>query len=131
MSKEYSLDLVHNSIDSLNESVDYYKIAIDDESKYKFSIILLFHFNELMLKYFVELLNPLLCYAVPYSNKIEKEKTISWSQAIQILKNAGRTIDEKLKKQIYDLADLRNNIVHYKFFMRQPNANRGPPDCQT
>jgi hypothetical protein len=115
MPREYSLDLLHNSIDSLNESINYYKEALSDESKYKFCIILFFHFMELILKHLVEIQNPLLCYVKPYSEQINKENTITWNQAIQLLINSGKKVDLDLIKQFKILSKLRNNIIHFKF----------------
>jgi len=115
MSKEYKLDLYHNAIDSLNESIKYYKVSIDDESKYKFCIILLSHFMELLLKFLVESQNPLLCFERPYSDKINKEKTISWNQALQILRNSRIEIDNDVCKHLTRLVEIRNSIVHYIF----------------
>jgi len=70
---------------------------------------------ELLLKHLVELENPLLIYEKPYSEKINKEKTITWTQAIQILTNSGKSIKSKLIEDIRKLTDLRNNIIHFKF----------------
>ncbi|MBA4391322.1 MAG: hypothetical protein C0399_10345 [Syntrophus sp. (in: bacteria)] len=115
MSKDYRLELFQNAIDSLDESVEYYKISIEDESKYKFCIILLFHFMELILKHLVELQNPLLCYQKPFSKNIIKEKTITWGQAVQVLLNCNIIIDDGTRKHLKNLANLRNDIIHYKF----------------
>jgi hypothetical protein len=121
MSVIYELDLFHNMLDSLNESISYYKKAIDDESKYKFCIILLSHFMELSLKYLVEKQNPILVYEKPYSEKLIKEKTITWGQALQILRNCKIEIDENIKKHFDELALLRNDIIHYKFSYETEN----------
>ncbi|MCG8632461.1 MAG: hypothetical protein MI863_01470 [Desulfobacterales bacterium] len=115
MSREYSLDLKQNAIDSLSESIRYYEQAVTDESKYKFCIILFFHFIELLLKSCVEKINPLLCYKEPYSSNIHKAKTITWFQAIQIIVNSKNGFSKDLIVQIEILSKLRNNITHYKF----------------
>jgi len=115
MARDHSLDLKQNSIDSLEESINFYQLAVADESKYKFCIILYFHFVELLLKSCIEEINPLLCYVKPYSEKIAKEKTVSWGQAIQVLINSGNSFNADLKKQIISLSKIRNNIIHYKF----------------
>lgn len=115
MSKEYELDLFQNSIDSLNESIKYYHDSIEDESKYKFCIILLSHFMELLLKYLVEKQNPLLCFEKPYSEKIKNKKTITWGQAIQVLINCNVEITDQTRKHLQALTKIRNDILHYKF----------------
>ena len=80
MAKEYGLNLYQNAIDSLNEGMHFYKKSLDDKSKYKFCIMIISNFMELMLKCIVEKQNPLLCYEKPYSNKLNKEKTVTWEQ---------------------------------------------------
>jgi hypothetical protein len=119
--KKHELDLYQNSIDSLNESIKYYKMSLADESKYKFCILLSFHFCELMFKHLVEHINPLLCFTKPFSDNIEKEKTVSWKQAIQILINNGMSISQDEKKVFDRLADIRNEIMHYKFSYETSN----------
>jgi len=115
MSRDYGLDLFQNAIDSLQESVRYYDMAVADESKYKFCIILFFHFSELMLKHLVEHVNPLLCYERPSSESIANAKTINWRQATQVLINSNVVLDKKLARYLDFLSDLRNKIIHYKF----------------
>jgi len=115
MNKKYSLNLYQNAIDSLNVGMEMYEKAIEDESKFKYSVILISNFMELLLKSMVEKQNPLLCYVEPYSNKICYEKTITWRQAIQILMNSGKIISKKLIDNIIKLTDLRNKIIHFKF----------------
>jgi len=57
----------------------------------------------------------ILCFEKPHSTNIEKEKTITCEQAIIILKNSNIIIEDKLKKIIEKLSNLRNKIIHYKF----------------
>lgn len=115
MSRIHRLELTTNAIDSLEESIRYYQIAVKDKTKYKFCIILYFHFIELMLKSCVEYLNPLLCYAKPFSNKIDNEKTINCGQTISILRNSDIQFDKSLEEDIRKIAKIRNDIIHYKF----------------
>lgn len=115
MAKDYELNLYQNLIDSLNESIEYYKKALKDESKYKFCIILLGHFVELSLKYLVELQNPVLCFEKPYAKNLNNEKTITWGQAYQILINCKINLTESHYHHFTELATIRNNIIHYKF----------------
>lgn len=115
MAKIHKLDIYQNAIDSLNEGIEMCEKALKDESKYKFSIILITNFMELILKRLVELENKLLIFDEPYSEKISKAKTITWSQAIQILTNSGKIINKKLIDDIKKITCIRNNIVHSKF----------------
>jgi len=114
MSRIYKLDIYQNAIDSLNEGIEMCKKALKDESKYKFSIILISNFVELLLKNLVELQSPLLIFEKPYEKKYD-DKTISWKQALQILINSRKTIKEELIIDLNKLNDIRNKIVHYKF----------------
>ena len=115
MAKKHSLDLFQNAIDSLNEGLEIYEKALENESKYKFSIVIISNFMELLLKCMVEKYSPLLIYVEPYSSKISKAKTITWEQALQILTNSKVVIEKKLIEDIKRLTELRNNIIHYKF----------------
>jgi hypothetical protein len=115
MTKIHKLDIYQNAIDSLNIGIEMCERALKDESKYKFSIILITNFMELLLKKLVEMQNPLLLFEKPYSEKIDKEKTISWLQALQILSNSGKLISKKLIDDLKKLNRVRNEIIHYKF----------------
>ncbi|GHV87355.1 hypothetical protein AGMMS50255_6510 [Spirochaetia bacterium] len=124
MSKEYKLNLYQNSIDSLNEGLNLYKFSLIDESKYKFCIIIITHFMELMLKHLVELQNPLLCYEKPFSKSLEKEKTITWGEATQIIINSKYSIAQELLISFKELTNIRNTIVHYKFNYNTSNIRK-------
>jgi hypothetical protein len=114
MSKHYSLNLYQNAIDSLNEGMIFYNVSLNDESKYKFCIITITHFSELLLKHLVELQNPLLCYVEPYTSKLEEAKTITWWQAYKILVNCSLSVSSELKDSMERLSKFRNTIVHHK-----------------
>lgn len=113
--KKYSLNLYQNAIDSLNEGMNFYSKSYEEESKYKFCIILISNFMELILKYMVELQNPLLCYEKPSATNLNIEKTITWKQSLQILSNSDVFIKKDLIHDIMELSELRNKIIHYKF----------------
>jgi len=115
MAKIHKLDIYQNAIDSLNFGIEMCEKAFEDESKYKFTIILISNFMELLLKRLVEIQNPLLIFEKPYSDKISKEKTITWSQSLQILTNSGKIINIKLIEDLRKLSNIRNEIMHYKF----------------
>lgn len=115
MARMHKLDVYQNAIDSLNVGIEMCEKAEKDVSKYKFSIILISNFMELLLKKLVEMQNPLLLFEKPYSDKINKEKTITWLQAIQILTNSGRIINKELIDDFKKITDIRNDIINYKF----------------
>ena len=92
-----------------------YNKSLQDESLYKFCIIIISNFTELILKHLVELQNPLLCLKKPHSINIDKERTITWKQTLIILNNSNIIIADELRIAIEKLSDLRNKIIHYKF----------------
>jgi hypothetical protein len=49
MARIYSLNLYQNAIDSLNVGMEIYEKALEDETKYKFSVIIISNFMELLL----------------------------------------------------------------------------------
>jgi hypothetical protein len=115
MEKKYCLNLYDNAIDSLNVGMRIYNDSLEDKSMYKFCIIIISNFMELILKHMVKLQNPLLCFEKPHSSNINKEKTITWRQALQILTNSHIIIEKELIIVIERLSDIRNKIIHYKF----------------
>lgn len=113
------LDLLENSIDSLNEALAKYQSGNNgDVTAYKFCIQHLAHFFELILKYYVTQSHPLLIYRNPFSKSINLDtQTIGLNEAINFLKNEGLVISDKFEKDINWLKKLRNNIEHHKFSM--------------
>lgn len=112
----HKLNLLENAIDSLEESIEYYNSAVDNESQYKFTVLLFHHFVELIFKYFVSNENPLLCFVKPATQNVYSTgKTITLNDVIQILKNANFDIDKNITFQIKHLTNIRNKITHYEF----------------
>ncbi len=118
--EEIKLDLLENSIDSLNEALAKYQDGVNgDEKAYKFCVQHLSHFLELILKYYVTRSHPLLIYKNPFSKSLNEEsQTIGLFDAINFLKNEGHVISAKFEKDIRWLKKLRNNIEHHKFSMK-------------
>jgi len=116
---DIELDLLENSIDSLNEALDKYAQGKDGDAKaYKFCVQHLSHFFELLLKYYVTRSHPMLIYKNPYAKIIDSEsQTIGLHEAINFLKNEGQKISDKFEKDLKWLKSLRNNIEHHKFSM--------------
>mgnify|MGYP000132612038 CR=1 FL=1 len=116
---DIELDLLENSVDSLNEALAKYQQGKKgNEKAYKFCVQHLSHFLELILKYYVTQSHPLLIYKNPFAKTLEDEsQTIGLHEAINFLKNEGREISEKFEKDIKWLKKLRNNIEHHKFQM--------------
>lgn len=113
------LDLLENALDSLNESLEKYKLGeAGDERAYKFCIQHLSHFLELIFKYYVYKCHPLLIYKNPFTKNIKNDAfTITLNDAINFLKNEGRDLPQKFEQDLNWLKKLRNNIEHHKFSM--------------
>lgn len=118
MSK-YELDLLENALDSLNEALAKFQLGRDgEENAYKFCILHLSHFLELLLKYYVTQAHPLLIYKNPFGKNLNDDSyTIGLPEAVQFLKNEGKEISKKFSDDLDWLKKLRNNIEHHKFSM--------------
>ena len=115
---KHELDLLENAIDSLKEALQKYEEGLDGNvSAYKFSILHFAHFFELLFKYYVTQSHPLLIYRNPFSKKIERESTIGLWEAIQFLRNEGKSIDKDFNNDLEWIKKLRNQIEHFKFQM--------------
>lgn len=111
----YKFNLLDNAFSSFEEALIKYRDGQKIDKKYfKFCITHLSHFVELYLKHCVSTLHPLLLYVHPYK-PTKGANTITLSQAMQILKNAGIEITKEFEDDIKWLKDLRNNIEHYEF----------------
>jgi chaperonin cofactor prefoldin len=118
MKKEIKLDLFDNAIDSLNEAlVKYQEGKNGNEKAYKFCVLHLSHFLELLLKYYVSKNHPLLIYKNPFLKNVKKSQTIGLYEAINFLKNGGYDISPNFEKDMDWLKKLRNDIEHHTFSM--------------
>lgn len=98
---ELKLDLLANAIDSLREALEKFEQGSDQKVRaYKFSVLHLSHFLELLFKYHVSQSHPLLIYKNPFSKNIAKENTISLWDAIQFLKNEGADFSADFNKDL-------------------------------
>jgi len=113
---ELTLDLKANALDSLNEALRQYAAAQDGRSRhYKFAVLHFAHFLELLFKFHVSQAHPLLIYRNPFSKKVRSEQTIGLWEAIQFIRNEGKTVDEAFWNDLEWLKRLRNNIEHHRF----------------
>ena len=119
MTQRHQLDLLDNAIDSLNEGLAKHQQAqAGDVKAYKFCVLHLSHFLELVLKHYVTLAHPLLIYKNPFAKHFDDEsQTIGLQEAINFLKNEGRDLSEKFLEDLQWLKKLRNRIEHHKFEM--------------
>lgn len=119
MVTKYELDLLDNAIDSLNEALVKYQEAIGgNKMAFKFCVLHLSHFLELIFKHYVSLAHPLLIYKKPFENKINEEsQTIGLEEAINFLINEGKNLPKNFITDLKWFKKLRNRIEHHKFTM--------------
>jgi hypothetical protein len=115
----HELDLLANAIDSLNEALAKYQQGkAGDERAYKFCVLHLMHFLELVLKHYVTLSHPLLIYKNPFARDFtDDSQTIGMQDAINFLKNEGKDLPQTFLEDLHWLKKLRNRIEHHKFDM--------------
>ncbi len=110
---EHRLSLFENAIDSLNESLELY---INAQSKglrsYKFAVLNLCHFVELLFKYFASKIAP---DKIFITTKNGKKKSIGLWEALDILDSNGQGISKNNKLDLEWIKNLRNDIEHYEF----------------
>lgn len=116
----HSLDLLENAIDSLNEALAKYEAGeAGDYKAYKFAILNLSHFLELIFKHHIAQQHPLLIYKNPFAQALDKTKTITfWDSVNFISHETGQIgVNTEFRKDLDWLKKLRNNIEHFKFEM--------------
>ncbi len=120
----HELDLFENAIDSLAEALAKFEAGDGGEPKaYKFAVLHMAHFVELIFKYHIASKHPLLIYKEPFSAKVDRNKTITLWDAINFINNeATGTVSPALKKDLEWLKYLRNEIEHHKFKMQVSEA---------
>jgi DNA-directed RNA polymerase subunit RPC12/RpoP len=122
---KHSLNLLENAIDSLREAIRKFDEGQSgDHAAYKFAVLHLSHFLELLFKYHVTQAHPLLVYKNPFSKAIEKENTIGLWEAVQFLRNEGKEISPDFNRDLEWLKKLRNQIEHFKFEMDVSEVRR-------
>ncbi|MGA9852635.1 MAG: hypothetical protein WBR15_06860 [Gammaproteobacteria bacterium] len=119
------LNLRENAIDSLNEALSKYQQGQSGDGKaYKFCVVHLSHFLELLLKYYVTKCHPLFIYKDPFANKItEESRTIGLNDAINFLANEGMEMEATFLSDLVWLKKMRNRIEHHRFTMNIEQVN--------
>ncbi|KEP25134.1 hypothetical protein [Bacillus zhangzhouensis] len=124
------LDLLENAMDSFDESIAYFIRAEDKgESRYyKFSILLIAHTTELMLK---EILKEKGHYLLIYtdidkinSNRLSYAHTVNLEQSLNRLNLVGISIPEYIVKKIRNLYNERNKIQHFEIKLSEGEASK-------
>lgn len=115
----HNLDLFENAIDSLIEALKKFEEGDAGEpAAYKFAVLHMAHFVELLFKHHITDKHPLLIFKDPFAQKLNEQKTITLWDAVNFINNeAADTISTSLRKDLEWLKNLRNNIEHHRFSM--------------
>lgn len=122
----HKLDLLENAMDSLQEALKKFEEGDGgDQKAYKFCVLHMAHFIELIFKHHITEKHPLLIYANPFSEKLNPAtaKTIGLWEAVNFINNEEKdAVSGDFKKDLDWLKKLRNDIEHHKFEMDVPTA---------
>jgi len=110
---KHKLSLFDNAIDSLNESLDLYRLAEErGANRYKFAVLTTCHFVELLFKHFAWQVEP---KKIVFQTKHGEQKTIGLWKCIKILQDNQLEIDDKFLADLKWIKALRNQVEHYEF----------------
>lgn len=120
----HQLELLENALDSLAEALVKFEEGDAGESKaYKFAVLHMAHFIELVFKHHIAQKHPLLIYKDPFAQKVDKNKTITLWEAVNFINNeAADTVSAEFRTDLEWLKRLRNEIEHHKFTMDVPQV---------
>lgn len=115
----HGLDLLENAIDSLSEALSKFEEGEDGDHKaYKFAVLRMAHFIELIFKYHIASKYSLLIYKDPFSQKLDRNKTIGLWECVNFINNEDSgAVSPKLRSDLEWIKRLRNDIEHHKFKM--------------
>lgn len=127
---QFELNLLENSYDYLNESLEYYKRigydethnpeidSIDEKKKWKTTFLLLVQAVELLIKEKLHRVNSILIYEDIDSKNIDKSKLITYSKSLDRLLNLyPRILQEKDKQFLLQCGNVRNECIHGKVIL--------------
>jgi ribosomal protein S27E len=115
---KHSLNILENAIDSLTESLEKYKQGESGDYKsYKFSILHLSHFLELLFKYYISEKHELFIYKNPFAANLDRTSTITFWDAVNFISHDTGELKQnsQFRKDLDWLKKVRNDIEHYKF----------------
>lgn len=120
----HQLDLLENALDSLAEALAKFEEGDAGEAKaYKFAVLHMAHFIELVFKHHIAQKHPLLIYKEPFGQKLDRNKTITLWDAVNFINNeAAETVSKEFRADLEWLKRLRNEIEHHKFTMDVPEV---------
>ena len=115
----HKLDLLENALDSLGEALSKFEEGDEGDPKaYKFAVLHMAHFIELIFKHHIASKHPLLIYKDPFSKKLDKNKTIGLWECVNFINNEDPdTVSSELRSDLEWIKRLRNEIEHHKFTM--------------
>lgn len=117
----HKLDLLENAMDSLAEALTKFEQGDNGNPKaYKFCVLHMAHFIELIFKHYITEKHPLLIYMNPFESNLkpEKARTIGLWEAVNFINNEEKdTVSGDFRKDLEWLKKLRNDIEHHKFEM--------------
>jgi ribosomal protein S27E len=117
----HKLDLLDNAMDSLAEALTKFEEGDNGNPKaYKFCVLHMAHFIELIFKHYITEKHPLLIYMNPFESNLkpEKARTIGLWEAVNFINNEEKdTVSGDFRKDLEWLKKLRNDIEHHKFEM--------------
>jgi hypothetical protein len=117
----HKLDLLDNALDSLAEALDKFEQGDEGEQKaYKFCVLHMAHFIELIFKHHITEKHPLLIYANPFQAGLNKAtaKTIGLWEAVNFINNEEKdAVSGAFRQDLEWLKRLRNDIEHHRFDM--------------
>jgi hypothetical protein len=113
-------------MDSLEEALKKFEEGDSgDQKAYKFCVLHMAHFIELILKHHITEKHPLLIYTNPFVENLKpaSAKTIGLWEAVNFINNEEKdAVAGDFKKDLDWLKRLRNDIEHHKFEMDVPAA---------
>ena len=122
----HKLDLLDNAMDSLEEALKKFEEGDEgDQKAYKFCVLHMAHFIELIFKHHITEKHPLLIYTNPFVENLKPAtaKTIGLWEAVNFINNEEKdAVAGDFKKDLDWLKRLRNDIEHHKFEMDVPTA---------
>jgi hypothetical protein len=115
----YELDLLGNALDSLAEALSKFEDGdAGNEKAFKFAVLHMAHFVELIFKYHITQTHPLLIYKHPFSEKIDRNQTITFWDAVNFISNEdSEHLSKEFRNDLAWLKRLRNDIEHHKVEM--------------
>mgnify|MGYP003386174490 CR=1 FL=1 len=116
----HQLDLLENALDSLAEALAKYEEGDSNPKAYKFSVLHMAHFIELIFKHHIAQKHLLLIFKEPFAENLNKNKarTITLWDAINFINNeTADSISKEFRNDLEWIKHLRNDIEHHKFKM--------------